>query len=211
MNKHDQLDLFAADLGFVQVFRSQIQDGTVAKMGPIAFTVLQVIKISANYRTGRATISQKRLAEKCGIVEGTVSKAVTRLQELGLLTVETEGKIRKRNTYVVRERLSVTRNDEEQEPVGTLTFPYQPNRLDSIKRDVQSTLRTGEPPAGSPVVFLTIRNLQINAGSGPMLNVDLSNEADTINAQLAQLPPETSAALKRMIGNQLGVDLENDK
>ncbi|HIA04762.1 MAG TPA: winged helix-turn-helix transcriptional regulator [Myxococcales bacterium] len=191
-----QLDLFEADMGFVQVFRSLISTGLLAEIGASALAVLLVIKVSASYQTGESHISMRKIASQTGLSLPTVQMAIHKLEEAGLLAVSRRGKTRKRNFYVVKEMIPF-QDARTEEGAGVINFPYIPRKNSVVKREIASFLKTGRTQEGSPII-IRIQNLNIHTGSGDIQNVNLTAGAP-VEFNLEEMKPELREAFTRMI------------
>ena len=67
MKNAPQKELFEAQTTWFHVFKSMIDSGDLARMGPYAATVYLVIKAHTNYATGRAFPAIETISEKSGI------------------------------------------------------------------------------------------------------------------------------------------------
>ena len=182
-----QMDLFEADLGFVQIFRSLVLSGRLAEIGAYGLAVLLVIKVSASYTTGESHISMRKIKEQTGLSLQSVQKAIKLLEEKGFLAASHRGKSRRRNFYVVKEEIPFT-SVETDEPAGVINFQHVPRKNAVVKKDIANFLKTGRTPAGSPIV-IKIQNL--NMGSEP---VDVS---------LEDMSPQMRESFMRMIPGEL--------
>lgn len=92
------------DTSFQTMQRDLFESGLVAEIGANAFASWLAIKNHADYNTGIAYPSVKRLMELTGLASATVQKAIKTLEEFKLLRRK---KVGKRVFYVARERLDL--------------------------------------------------------------------------------------------------------
>lgn len=116
------------------------ESGLVAQIGPNAFATWAAIKSHADYQTGIAWPSIRRLMLLTGLASATVQKCLATLEDSHLLRSEVKGR---RRYYVARERLDVSIGTRV---LCTVVVDYVPSSMrDTIKR-VKDALATGDDP-----------------------------------------------------------------
>lgn len=116
------------------------ESGLVAQIGPNAFATWAAIKAHADYQTGVAWPSVRRLMQLTGLASATVQKCLSTLEASHLLRSEVRGK---RRYYVARERLDVSIGARV---LCTIVVDYVPASIrDKLKR-VKDALADGSDP-----------------------------------------------------------------
>lgn len=150
-------ELFEAETTWFHVFKSMIDSGDVAAMGPHATTVYLVVKAHANYATGRAFPSLDTIAEKSGISLAQVKRELKTLEQHGYIT---KTKVGRHNEYRLREKVSIS--DGDGRPTAVATWDYLPSTVKAAMADLKNVLMTGDM-AGARVVH--IERLQVNVNN----------------------------------------------
>ena len=185
-------ELFKAETSWFHVFRSMIECGDVAKMGPYAVTAYLVIKSHTNFSTGRAFPAMETIVKKSGISLAQVKRAIKTLEEFGYIAKEKRGR---GNVYALREKIELS--DTAGRPVASASWDYMPMGVTQAMADLKNVLMSGDF-AGAKIIQIERLNLQIISGShnsavqGVQVNTSPADLADT----LAKLPPEWQAAIK---------------
>lgn len=116
------------------------ESGLVAQIGPNSFATWAAIKAHADFQTGVAWPSIRRLMELTGLASATVQKCLATLETSHLLRSEIRGK---RRYYVARERLDVSIGSRV---LCTIVVDYVPASMrDKLKR-VKDALADGSDP-----------------------------------------------------------------
>ena len=87
-----QKELFKAETAWFHIFKTMIDNGDVARMGPYAVTVYLVIKSHTNFATGRAFPALETIAEKSGVSLAQVKRELKTLEKYGYITTEKKGR-----------------------------------------------------------------------------------------------------------------------
>jgi len=129
------------DSTFTTEQRDLFASGTVAEIGVNAYAVWHGIKYFADYNTGEAFPGMRALGKKLGLSQPTVQRATERLIAAHMLRVVRASSKRRGQTYIARERISVT--------VGAMTLctivlDYVPEHLRGKLRKIGDTLKTGQ-------------------------------------------------------------------
>lgn len=129
------------DSSFTTEQRDLFASGIVAEIGVSAYAVWHAIKYYADYNTGKAFPGMRTVAAKLGIGVGSVSRAIEALEKAKMLRIVQNHTKRRGQTYIARERMSVT--------VGTTTLctiviDYVPERLRGQIKRIGESFKTGE-------------------------------------------------------------------
>lgn len=165
MTTTGQMELFEADTGWFHIFRSMIDSGDCAKLGPYAMVVYLVIKAHANLKTGLSFPSVATIARLAGIREKQVKRSLVTLTEMHYL-MKRRGK--RGNIYALKERIAVM---EGESAVAMVTADYIPLQMRAIQERIQQMLQNREIARGQTIhVNLTVQvianTVQINGANG---------------------------------------------
>lgn len=169
IEEHDNMaqgELFQAETSWFHVFRSMIESGDIARMGPHAVTVYLVIKAHTNFKSGRAFPAMETIVSKSGISLAQVKRSLNTLEELGYITKEKMGR---NNVYRLREKVEI--QDSTGRPAAVATWDYLPSSVSEAMADLKNVLVQGDL-AGAKIV--QIEHLQVNfntALDGGKINV----------------------------------------
>ncbi len=147
-----------AQTHWFHVFKSMIDQGDVAKIGPHAFTVYAVIKAHTNYSSGLAFPGIDLIAAKSGVSPAQIKRELRVLEEAGYITKERVGRS---NRYTLREKVQVT--DEHGRPRAVATWDYVPSGVKRAVADLKNFLVAGEL-GGTKIVHIERLSMQINVG-----------------------------------------------
>lgn len=114
------------------------ESGLVAQIGPNSFAVWSAIKAHADFQTGIAWPSIRRLMELTGLASATVQKCLTTLEANRLLRSEVKNK---RRYYLARERLDINLGSRV---ICTIVVDYVPASMRTKLARVKDALTTGE-------------------------------------------------------------------
>lgn len=115
------------------------ESGLVAQIGPNAFATWAAIKAHADFQTGIAWPSVRRLMALTGLASATVQKCLTTLETAHLLRSEVR---KKRRYYVARERLDVSVG---QRVLCTVVVDYVPALMRDRLAQVREAVEGGDP------------------------------------------------------------------
>ncbi|KWC74562.1 hypothetical protein WL57_35995 [Burkholderia cepacia] len=149
-----QGDLFQAEATWFHVFRSMIEAGDIARMGPYAATVYMVVKAHTNYRTGRTFPSIDTISMKSGVSRAQVIRELKTLETFGYVT---KTRVGRHNEYRLREKVYIA--DKDGQPAAVATWDYLPSSIKEATADLKNVLLSGNF-AGSQIV--RIERLQVN-------------------------------------------------
>jgi len=130
------------------------ESGLVAQIGPNAFALWSAIKAHADYQTGLAYPSIRRLMELTGLASATVQKCLHTLEDAKLLRSEVKGRSR---YYIARERLDISLGSRV---LCTVVVDYVPSKLRAQVQAVKEALESGKD---DPEVFASV---EIIPGAG---------------------------------------------
>ena len=180
-----QQEPLGAQTQWFHVFKAMIDQGNVAKIGPLAFTVYAVIKAHANYSSGMAWPGIERISEKSGVSPAQIKRELKVLEAAGFITKEKCGRS---NRYTLREKIQVT--DENGCP-HVATWDYVPSSAQHAVTELKNGLITGDLTA-TKIVSIERLNLQINLGGGQNTQINL----ESLLADLDRLPASTRDKLR---------------
>jgi DNA-binding MarR family transcriptional regulator len=186
-----QYDLFQAETTWFHVFRSMIESGDVARMGPYAFTVYAVIKAHTNFKSGIAFPGIPTIIEKSGISKAQVHRALDELERCGYITREKMGR---NNKYTLREKIGIS--DDKGRPIADATWDYVPDGVKGAVAELKHVMMTGDF-AGAKIV--TIENLTVNFNqfNDHAMQINIQNLMENMD----KLAPEVrDILLKRLQG-----------
>ena len=129
------------DSSFTTEQRDLFASGIVAEIGVSAYAVWHAIKYYADYNTGKAFPGMRTIAAKLGISVGSVSNAIKSLEAAKMLRVVQSHTKRRGQTYIARERMSVTVGATT---LCTIVIDYVPERLRGQIKRLGESFKTGE-------------------------------------------------------------------
>lgn len=129
------------DTSFQTLQRDLFASGMAARIGMASFGVWLAIKSHADYNTGECWPGMRRLGELTGLSLGAVSKSVRTLVDARLLRVLSEGRGKRGNRYIARERLDVRLGDRV---LCTIVVDYVPATIRATLKGVDQALTTGK-------------------------------------------------------------------
>ena len=130
------------------------ESGLVAQIGTNSFALWSAIKAHADYQTGLAFPSIRRLMELTGLASATVQKSLKTLEDARLLRSEVKGRMR---YYIARERLDISLGSRV---LCTVVVDYVPAKLRNQLAKVREALETGKD---DPETFASV---EIIPGAG---------------------------------------------
>jgi len=129
------------DSSFTTEQRDLFASGIVAEIGTNAYAVWHGIKFYADFNTGKAFPGMRKLGEKLGISAPTVMRAIDVLIKAKMLRVVQSHTKRRGQTYIARERMSVTVGSMT---LCTIVIDYVPERLRGQIKRLGESFKTGE-------------------------------------------------------------------
>jgi len=140
------------DSSFTTEQRDLFASGIVAEIGVNAYAVWHAIKYYADYNTGEAFPGMRAIGEKLGISKDTVQRAIESLATAKLVRIVRAHSKRRGQTYIARERMSVTVGGQV---LCTIVLDYVPERLrGQVKRLADAISTGGDPEAFAEVEII---------------------------------------------------------
>jgi DNA-binding transcriptional regulator YhcF (GntR family) len=161
------------DTSWFATFRAMFAQGTVAKIGAVAYCVYSCIKSHADFHDGRSLPSQKEIANETGLSERAVQKSLKILEQHGLIERSKEWK---HNIYRLKERMVV----EDRRAV--ITWTYLPAALRQARQEIQKFLMTDDC-SGAKVVNIERLEVTINID-----RIDIHNQVIDHATDLDNIP-----------------------
>lgn len=174
-DEKEQFELFKAETTWFHVFRSMIEGGDVAKMGPSAFTVYAVIKAHTNFSTGRAFPGIETIVEKSGISKRQIVRDLQTLEEFGYIAKQKQGR---HNVYTLREKVGI--QDDHGRPVASATWDYLPAGVSGAVADLKNVLMSGDF-AGAKIVNIERLTVNINNFHDNAMQINVQQMLDDID------------------------------
>jgi len=181
-----QQELFQAQTAWFHVFKSMVQNGEVAEMGPGPTTVYLVIKAYSNWKDGRSFPSQKLIAEKTGMTERSVRNHLKTLAKHGYLHIDSGKKDGRVNQYTLREKIVL--RDNEDEPAAVATWDYLPSTVKAAVAEIRNLALKGDFDG---VQLINIERLQVNIGQ-----LGLAQQMTQIQSEISNLPLDIQEVIK---------------
>jgi DNA-binding transcriptional regulator YhcF (GntR family) len=163
------------DTSWFATFRAMFAQGTVAKIGAVAYCVYSCIKSHADFHDGLSIPSQKDIARETGLSARGVQKALKVLEEQGLIERRKEWK---QNIYRLRERVIVENKQ------AVITWDYLPAALSQARQEIHKFLMTGDY-AG--VKIINIDRLEVNINE-VNINIVQGDRAPPPEADVESIP-----------------------
>lgn len=135
-----QGELFQAETTWFHLFKTMIDGGDAAKMGPYAFTIYCVIKSHTNFATGLAFPSIETIADKSGISVRKVKEELQALEQMGYITKVREGR---KNLYTLREKVEIL-DKATGRPAAVAMWDYLPDTVKDAVSDLRNVVMKGD-------------------------------------------------------------------
>ena len=147
--------------------RDMFESGLVSEIGANCFVIWIAIKTHADFNTGTAWPSIRRIAEITGLSNMTVQKALKDLQTHHLLKIVKTGNQRQSTRYIARERLDIKLGNML---LCRIVMDYIPAKIRGTMNTIQQTLKTGErnPEAFTEVEIIPADGFTWNAETGTL-------------------------------------------
>ena len=147
--------------------RDMFESGLAAEIGANSFFVWIAIKNHADFNTGTAYPSIRRIASITGMADKTVQKAIKDLQTAHLLKITKTGNQRQSTRYIARERLDVRLGNRL---LCRIVMDYIPAKIRENVHRIQETLKTGErnPDAFTQVEIIPADGFVWNPTTGTL-------------------------------------------
>lgn len=155
--KVKQVPLFEAQATWFHIFRSMLDGGDVARMGPHATTVYLAIKAYTNWSTGKSWPGIDLITEKTGISRAQVMRSLKVLGDMGYITKEKAGR---HNVYKLREKVPVYESvNGDMRPVAEASWDYLPSTVKEAVAELKKFTVTGDK---KDLNIINIENLTLN-------------------------------------------------
>jgi len=187
MKKAEQPELFQAETTWFHVFKTMIDCGDVAKMGPHAVTVYLVVKSHTNFATGRAFPALDTIAEKSGVSLAQVKRELKILEEFGYITKEKKGRS---NCYTLREKIEL--RDEAGRPAAVATWDYLPSSVSAAVADLKNVMVTGNAE-GARMVHIERLTVNVANAGGTVININENSMPPEVREQIETILREHRA------------------
>lgn len=173
------------------------ESGLAAEVGANPFFVWLAIKAHADFQTGEAWPSIRRLAEITGLSAMTVQRALDKLESARLLRVSKKGNQKTSTRYVARERLDVKLGNQL---LCSIVVDYIPAKTRQKLDRLKNSLKTGEhdPDAFAQVEIIPGEGFTWDPSTGTLKN---RIHASTLPAA------EPSLDLSEFAGSMLGLKM----
>ena len=147
--------------------RDMFESGLVSEIGANCFVIWIAIKTHADFNTGKAWPSIRRIAEITGLSNMTVQKALKDLQTAHLLKIVQTGNQRQSTRYIARERLDVRLGNKL---LCRIVMDYIPSKIKANMHQIRETLKSGErnPEAFTQVEIIPGDGFVWNASTGTL-------------------------------------------
>lgn len=166
-----------ARLGWNHHFKSMIHMGEIRKIGVYGYSVLSVIKSYSDFKTGKAIVHQRKIADLIGASVRQVQREIEKLERLDYLT--RTGK--KGRTYIYQVREKVHFMSDEGMPHAAASWPYIPTKTQTVVNEMKQFIETGKVSGKN---LIHIENLQININDYSTNVIASLGELDTLPANL---------------------------
>lgn len=151
--------------------RDMFESGLVSEIGANCFVIWIAIKTHADFNTGTAWPSIRRISAITGLSDKTVQKALKELQAAHLLKIVKTGNQRQSTRYIARERLDVRLGNRL---LCRIVMDYIPAKIKSTMNNITETLKSGQR---NPLAFT---NVEIIPGDGFKWN----SNTNTLQAEI---------------------------
>lgn len=169
------------------IFKSMIECGDVAKIGPHGFTVYAVIKAHTNYYTGECFPGIETISQKAGVSQAQVKRELIKLEENGYIVKTKRGR---NNNYTLREKLPVGKEGRS----AVASWDYVPRLIKHAVEHVKSIHASGDFVGTEIIKIENLNiNLQVNLGGG---NTQINVESLLADLENSTLPSRTREKLR---------------
>ena len=178
--------------------RDMFESGLVAELGANCFVIWIAIKTHADFNTGVAWPSIRRLAEITGLSVNTVQKAIKELSAASLLRVIRSGNQRASTRYLARERLDVRLGNRL---LCRIVIDYVPQAIKQQLHGIAETLKTGER---NPQAFADV---EIIPGDGFVWDAVTGTLKGSISVKEMPSKPVDTIDAERFAATALGLKM----
>lgn len=176
--------------------RDMFSSGLAAEIGVHAFAVWHAIKAHADFQTGVAWPSIRRIVELTGCADKTVQSAIKTLVASHLLRVSKRGQ---KNVYVARERMDVRVGDRV---ICTVVIDFVPSAM----RDTLAKLKAAgkgiddAQDVWAQVTLIPAKGMKLDAEQGIFTTVMRVDKVPT------QLPAHEAREALKELANSMRVN-----
>ena len=178
--------------------RDMFESGLVAELGANCFVIWIAIKTHADFNTGVAWPSIRRLAAITGLADKTVQKAIKELEAASLLRIIKSGNQRASNRYLARERLDVRLGNRL---LCRIVIDYVPQAIKQQLHGIAETLKTGER---NPQAFADV---EIIPGDGFVWDAVTGTLKGSISVKEMPSKPVDTIDAERFAATALGLKM----
>ena len=178
--------------------RDMFESGLVAELGANCFVIWIAIKTHADFNTGVAWPSIRRLAAITGLADKTVQKAIKELEAASLLRIIKSGNQRASNRYLARERLDVRLGNRL---LCRIVIDYVPQAIKQQLNGIAETLKTGER---NPQAFADV---EIIPGDGFVWDAVTGTLKGSISIKEMPSKPVDTIDAERFAASALGLKM----
>ena len=182
------------DSSFTTEQRDLFASGIVAEIGTNAYAVWHGIKFYADYNTGKAFPGMRALGAKLGISAPTVMRAIDVLINARMLRVVQGHSKRRGQTYIARERMSVTVGATT---LCTIVIDYVPEKMRGQIKRLGESFKTGEH---DPEAFAEV---EIIPGEGFVWDEKTKSLRGRVEASKLPPPRHSSDDYHQQIGRDI--------
>lgn len=171
------------DSSFTTEQRDLFASGIVAEIGVNAYAVWHAIKYFADFNTGHAWPGMRKIGAKIGLSQQSVMRAIESLQAAQMLRIVAPHTKRKGQTYIARERMSVTIGSTV---LCIIVFDYVPDRLRGQVMRLTDAISKGQD---DPEAFAEVEII-------PGQDFDWDSSTRTLRGKIgaSKLPPADTEA-----------------
>lgn len=178
--------------------RDMFESGLAAEIGANCFIVWVAIKSHADFQTGQAWPSLRRMADITGLSVNTVQKAIKQLEGAHLLRIVKGGNQRTSNRYIARERLDVRLGNRL---LCRIVIDYVPAAIRQKLHTISETLKSGER---NPEAFSQV---EIIPGDGFAWNPETGTLQGAIPAKEIPNPRRDEIDAEKFAASALGLKM----
>lgn len=195
--------MFSGDIDttYQTVQRDLFTSGLAAQIGPNAFAVWSAVKVHADFESGQAWPSIRKLADMTGLGSTTVMRAIEALEQAHMLRKEARGWPRnpskgtrgRTHTYVARERLDVRLGSRV---LCTIVVDYLPFQVHKRLKAVKDALQAPHPKSPEEQKRLDEIWAQVDILPGPGFEWDPEAKKLSAKVHASELPePKAPVAI----------------
>jgi biotin operon repressor len=177
-------------------FREMVESGDLAKMDGSVIKVYLTIKAYVNFSSGNAFPSIETIAEKSGMSDRQVIRAINSLEAFGYISKEKKGRS---NNYTLREKIDI-KNDNGQK-TAIASWDYAPATVSKAVSDLKNVLVTGDL-AGAKIIHIENLNINIACDNAFQINNQADKQLVDMSSLKGVLSDEAYQRLSSKINNK---------